>query len=156
MLATIAFLVNVFVVDDTGDEIVFRSLGEVPALAVAIFAVASGALLWRRRRPLTVLAVTLAASGLAIAPGHGGAAAVILAVCAVGRYADEARSSYVGLVGALVITGVDALVAPSRCLPSASGCSWCSSSGTSAGGCATGKSGWRRSSGNRRPKPAAC
>lgn len=109
VLALVVFLASVFVSDGANDDVVIRPLNDVPPGAIVIFAVASGALIWRRRSPLAVLAVTLTASALSIALGFGGVPAIIFAVYAVGRYTADDRWSIAGLVGGLALSGTDAV-----------------------------------------------
>lgn len=109
VLALVVFLASVFVSDGANDDVVIRPLNDVPPGAIVIFAVASGALIWRRRSPLAVLAVTLTASTLSIALGFGGVPAIIFAVYAVGRYTADDRWSIAGLVGGLALSGTDAV-----------------------------------------------
>lgn len=58
-LAVVTFLATVFLTEDPDQDLSVRALTDVPLPAFGVFAVASGALRWRRKRPLEVLAVTL-------------------------------------------------------------------------------------------------
>jgi hypothetical protein len=70
VLAAAVFLGTVFVTDGPGDSLVIRPIGDVPIPALLVFAVASAALYWRRRAPLAVLAVALAAWASTIGSGY--------------------------------------------------------------------------------------
>ncbi len=83
---------------------VFDATEDLSMTSVLIAAVASGALYWRRSRPLVVLGVALAGSTLSLALGYpDGGLAAMFAVDSAGRYADNDRWSYIGVGGAVAV-----------------------------------------------------
>jgi signal transduction histidine kinase len=112
-LATAIFLGTVFVTDGPGDSLVLRPAGAVPVPALLAFAVASAALYWRRRAPLAVLAVALAAWASTIGSGYadiGGAA--LVALYSAGRYASNDRRAHLGVGAAIAVVVLDNLTDP--------------------------------------------
>jgi signal transduction histidine kinase len=104
-LALVVFLLSVFVVEGANpDELAIRPLGDVPVLAFFLFAVACGAVLWRRSQPLAVLAVTLVAAELSGILDYSQVVGVsfLIALYSVARYVTDERWSYVALGAALV------------------------------------------------------
>jgi signal transduction histidine kinase len=113
VLATAVFLGTVFVTDGPGDSLVIRPIGDVPIPALLVFAVASAALYWRRRAPLAVLAVALAAWASTIGSGYadlGGVA--IIALYGAGRYATNDRWAHLGVGAAIAVVILDNLTDP--------------------------------------------
>jgi signal transduction histidine kinase len=113
VLAAAVFLGTVFVTDGPGDSLVTRPIGDVPIPALLVFAVASAALYWRRRAPLAVLAVVLAAWASTIGSGYadlGGVA--IFALYSAGRYATNDRWAYLSVGAAIVVVTLDNLADP--------------------------------------------
>jgi signal transduction histidine kinase len=77
------------------------------------FGVASAALCWRRRAPLVVLGVVLAAWAVTLGSGYadlGGVA--IVALYSAGRYATAGPWGHVGVVAAIAVVNVDGLTDP--------------------------------------------
>jgi signal transduction histidine kinase len=112
-LAVAVFLGAVFVTDGPGDSLVTRPIGDVPIPALLAFAVASAALYWRRRAPLAVLAVALAAWASTIGSGYadlGGVA--IIALYSTGRYATNDRRAQLGVGAAILVVILDNRTAP--------------------------------------------
>jgi signal transduction histidine kinase len=112
-LAAAVFLGTVFVVDGPGDTLAIRPLGDVPLPALLAFALASGALYWRRRAPLAVLVVAVAAFAATIGSGYadlGGP--VLIALYSLGRYAPGDRWAQLGVAAAIVVAVVDGLTDP--------------------------------------------
>ena len=104
-LAVVVFLLSVFVVEGANpDDLAIRPLGDVPVLAFLLFAVACGAILWRRSQPLAVLAVTLVAAELSGVLDYSQVVGVsfLIALYSVARYVTSERWSYVALGAALV------------------------------------------------------
>jgi signal transduction histidine kinase len=104
-----------FLVDGPGDAIVARPIGDVPIAALLVFAVASAALYWRRRAPLAVLGVAVAAWAATLGSGYadlGGVA--IIALYSAGRHATEAQDRWaqVGVAAAIAVVLVDGLTDP--------------------------------------------
>jgi signal transduction histidine kinase len=109
-LAAAVFLGTVFVVDGPGDALVMRPIGEVPVAALLAFAVASAALYWRRRAPLAVLGVAVAAFAATLGSGYAdGGGPVLIALYSAGRYATENRWAQLGVAAAVAVVGVDVL-----------------------------------------------
>ena len=115
VLAIALFLVPVFVVDDPNEDLVTRALGDVPIGTLPLFAVAGGALIWRRSHPLAVLGATLAAVTLSVALGYGANVGftMLVALYSVGRYVTDARWSAIGLGSAYALNAVGNLIAGS-------------------------------------------
>jgi signal transduction histidine kinase len=108
------FLAAVFVKSEgPNDDLVIRSVGDVPFAAFFVIVGASGALYWRRSQPLLVLGVTLIASALStgfVLLELVGAAdlelvgfAMLIALYTVGRYATDDRWSQIGLGGVFAV-----------------------------------------------------
>jgi signal transduction histidine kinase len=113
VLAIAVFLGTVFVVDGPGDSLAIRPIGDVPIPALLVFAVASAALYWRRRAPLVVLGVGLAAWAVTLGSGYSDVGGVaIIALYSVGRYATDDRWGHVGVAAAIVVVSLDILTAP--------------------------------------------
>jgi signal transduction histidine kinase len=113
VLALVVFLVTLLVSPDgSNDEVTLRGVGEVSVAAVIVLAVGSGALYWRRSRPLAVFGVTWGAAALSLALRDAGtvAIAMMFALYSVGRYATDDRWGYIPLGGALVFVTVSSLV----------------------------------------------
>jgi signal transduction histidine kinase len=111
----VVFLMTAFLVDGPGDAIVVRPIGDVPIAALLVFAVASAALYWRRRAPLAVLGVAVAAWAATLGSGYadlGGVA--IIALYSAGRHATEAQDRWaqVGVAAAIAVVLVDGLTDP--------------------------------------------
>jgi signal transduction histidine kinase len=113
VLATVAFLVTVFLVDGPGDTVLFRPIGDVPVAALLVFAVAGAALYWRRRAPLVVLGVAVVAWAVTLGSGYADLGLVtIIALYSAGRHATEDRWAQVGVAAAIVVVGLDGLTGP--------------------------------------------
>jgi signal transduction histidine kinase len=121
VLAFVVFLVAVFVTSEgPNDDMVIRSVGDLPIAAFFVLVGASGALYWRRSQPLLVLGVTLIASALStgfVLLELVGAAdvelvgvAMLVALYSVGRYATNDRWSSIGLGGAFAVIALSAAV----------------------------------------------
>jgi signal transduction histidine kinase len=105
-LAVLAFLTSVLVSARTGQDPFFRPLGDLPPMAYVVFAAAAAAVLYRRERPVAVLAVVLTCSGLAMAFDYGEVAvASVLALYGLGRYISSWFWTISGL-GATVALGL--------------------------------------------------
>jgi signal transduction histidine kinase len=113
------FLVAVFVTSEgPNDDLVIRSVSDLPIGAFFVLAVASGALYWRRSQPLIVFGVTWAASALSTGAVYfelvGPAdlelvgIAMLVALYCVGRYATNDRWAYLALCGAFAVVGLSA------------------------------------------------
>ncbi len=95
-----------------GEDLTIDSIGDRPAGAFAMLAVAAVALLWRRRQPVAVAAVVMAVmTGWAIAGyGDGQDLALIVAIYAVGRYADDHRQSLATVAAAIAVGLLDTVI----------------------------------------------
>ena len=112
-LAVLAFVLEVIgilgrAVDESGD-FSFSMLGDIPVATYLLLGVSSIALLWRRRRPLIVLAITLAASLVwdVIALDDGPSLAIFISLYGVGRYIDEEGINIMAVVAAMVVVVAD-------------------------------------------------
>ena len=111
VLATVAFLASALSSEDPNQDFVIRALGDIPIAGYVLFAVASGALYWRRSQPLVVLGLTLAAltlsSGLGYPSDYFG---LPIALYSVSRYATSDRWSYAGLGTAITVAAISDLL----------------------------------------------
>lgn len=110
VLAAVIFIATLSLQDGPGDSVVLRTFGDIPLLAILLFALGSAALCWRRRAALAVLGVVLVAWSLLLGSDYadvGGAA--IVALYSVGRYASESWWAYLGVAAAVVVVNVDGL-----------------------------------------------
>jgi signal transduction histidine kinase len=108
MLATVIFLVMVFVVDGPGDSLVARPIADVPVLELVVYPVAGAALYLRRRTPLVALGAALAGWVLVLGSEHSQLGfAVIVALYSTGRYAERARWGAIGIALATVLIALD-------------------------------------------------
>jgi signal transduction histidine kinase len=112
-LAVVAFLATAFLTDGPGDSVVVRPIGDVPIPALLAFAVAGAALYWRRRAPLVVLGVAVAAWATTLGSGYSDLGGVtIIALYSAGRYATGDRWAHAGVAAAIVVILVDGLTDP--------------------------------------------
>lgn len=106
VLATVVFL-SVFLSEDANGDVSILSFRTIPIAVYVAFAVASGALIWRRSRPLTVLGVNLAIRLAVWAVGFPeGPAALLFALYSAGRYSSYDRWSSYGVAAALALIGI--------------------------------------------------
>jgi signal transduction histidine kinase len=112
VLALVVFLVILSVAPGHDDELVLRPVGEVSIAALIVFALASGALFWRRSRPLVVFGVTLGAAVLSIGlhDAEMVGIAMLFALYGVGRHVTNDQRGYVALGGALVFVTTSSLI----------------------------------------------
>jgi signal transduction histidine kinase len=102
VLAAAMLLTTVFVEDAPGDALGVRPITDVPVPVLLLYAVAGGALYWRRREPLAVLSVEVVAWGPTLGSNYstmGGS--VIVALYSAGRYAADTRRSRLGTSAAI-------------------------------------------------------
>jgi len=112
-LAAAIFLAAVFLTEGPGDSIVVRSPGDVPIPILAVFAVGSAALFWRRHAPLVVLGVSLVTWAVTLGSGYadvGGA--TLSALYSPGGYAPSDRWAQLGVAAAVVLVVLDGLFDP--------------------------------------------
>lgn len=112
-LAGALFAAVAFVQEVPGDAVLIRPLGDVAVTALVLFAVASAALYWRRRAPLLVLVVALAAwvpllgSENSNLGGHA-----IVGLYSAGRYGRDDMCTYLGIAGAMAVLTLDGVTGP--------------------------------------------
>lgn len=115
-LATVVFILEVIgvlsrAVDESG-EFSLSMVGEAPVATYLLLLASSTALLWRRSRPLIVLAATLMASvvwdvmGLADGPSL----AILVSLYGVGRYITDNRTSLLAVSATVVAVVADDLL----------------------------------------------
>jgi len=111
-VAVVVFVTALLLVQGPNDSVMPRSPADIPTGEFIVAAFGSGALVWRRRWPLAVLAVTLAASFLAVALGYSEVIALTLLVAlyAVGRYVTDDPWSAIGLAVAIAVVMATSLV----------------------------------------------
>ena len=108
VLAAVLLVLTLLVHEGPGDSLVLRDPGELPAWVVVLFAVASGALAWRRRAPVVVLAVVLAAWALTLGSGFSDLGVqALVGVYSLGRYGTADRWGHVGVDAAMVLVVLD-------------------------------------------------
>jgi len=106
-----AFLALVSLFLTVAPQIDFET-GETPSSgAFLLFLVGSGALLWRRTKPVMAHGIVLSASALCMALGYtsGPIFALAFSIYSLGRYSDNNRWSVGGMVTALALIGVNEL-----------------------------------------------
>jgi signal transduction histidine kinase len=110
VLALIVFGVSLVAVAastlDDGEDFTFATIGDRPLGAFALLALAAGALLWRRRRPIATTAFLLVVMIVWALAGYGDGQelAVIVAVYSVGRYSTDHRLSLATLVAVVAVS----------------------------------------------------
>ena len=112
VLAFVVFLATLFLSsEDPNQDFVIRALSDVPIASYIVIAVASGALYWRRYRPLVVLGLTLAALALSTGLGYPyDYFGTPIALYSVGRYANNDPWSTYGVGGAIALVGIGELI----------------------------------------------
>ncbi|MFV1961888.1 MAG: hypothetical protein ACC658_08645, partial [Acidimicrobiia bacterium] len=112
VLAVAVFALALFVVDGANEgDLAIRSLGDVPPAAFLVFAVASGALLWRRSLPVVVFAITVGATLLSTLLGYSQVVGVsfVIALYSVSGYSTGVRRSYFAL-GTAILVALSSLI----------------------------------------------
>ena len=113
VLAIGLFVLLVFVSFEEPDgDLVLRSAGDLPLGEFILMALACGALIRRRSRPLVVLGVTLATSALSLLLGYTEAIgfAMLVALYSLGRYVSDDRQSYFAVSGALAVVTIESVI----------------------------------------------
>ncbi len=88
-----------------------RALHATPIGAYILFAVGSGALLWRRTEPVVAHGVILATSVVSMALAYSGPLfAIVFSLYSLGRYAGNDRWGYLGLAATVSLVGVRAFI----------------------------------------------
>ncbi len=97
---------------DDGEDFRFDSIGDLPAGALILLALAATALLWRRRHSIAVTtSVLVMMLGWAVAGyGDGHDLALIVAIYSVGRYATDHRHSLAAAGGAVAISIIGTII----------------------------------------------
>jgi len=113
VLAIVVFLTIAFVTgNESNDDLAIRPISDLAIDEFFVLAMASGAIYWRRSRPMVVLGVTLVASALSLGFGYSEVVgiAMIVALYSVGRYATNDQWSHIGLGGAFALVGFTVLI----------------------------------------------
>ena len=112
VLAVVVFVTTVFVSsEEPNQDPVIRALGDISIAGYVVILVASSALYWRRRQPLVVLTVILAAFTLSRRLGHSyDLFCLPIALYGVGRYSTNDRWSYAAVGGTMAVVGINAFV----------------------------------------------
>lgn len=108
VLAVAVLLVIVFVTSTPNDDLILRSVRDLPVAAYFVIAAAGGALYWRRSQPLVALGVTLVATAVSMGFDNLDTIgfAMFLALYSVGRYVTNDRWSHIGLASVLAVIGL--------------------------------------------------
>ncbi|MFI0353348.1 sensor histidine kinase [Actinomadura sp. 9N407] len=115
VLALAVFLAAVFVMEGPRDTLSLRSIDEVPLAAVPVFGAAAGALHWRRRAPLVVVGVTVAAWAatlIGVVDKDMTGLATLFALYSAGRYSANDRWAKAGVAAAVLVANIEGLVDP--------------------------------------------
>ncbi len=115
VLAIAVFLVTVFVMDAPGDALAIRPIGDVPIGALPVLAVAAAALYWRRRAPLVVVGVAVAAWAVTLGvlvDKEVTGVVTLIALYGAGRYSTEDRQAQVGVAAAILVVNIEGLTTP--------------------------------------------
>ena len=101
---------------DDADEFTAAAIGDRPAGAFALLAIAAGALWWRRSRPVTVAAFVLGVMVVWAIAGYGDGQefALVVAIYSVGRYTTDPRHSLVALLAAVAVSIVGTVIDASQ------------------------------------------
>jgi signal transduction histidine kinase len=111
LLAIAVFLATLFVTEAPDGDLTLRPVGEAPLGALTVFAVASGALYWRRRQPLAALAVVLLAMAVSTALGYEDLSGIaIILLYSLARYLGSDRLALLGIGAVTVFVVVAGLV----------------------------------------------
>jgi signal transduction histidine kinase len=107
VLAIAMFLATVFLEEAPGDALDVRPITDVPVPVLLLYAVVGGALYRRRREPLAVLSVALAAWAPTLGSSYStGGGFVIVALYSVGRYAADTRRGRLAIAAGIAAAGV--------------------------------------------------
>ena len=107
LLAIAVFLAALFVTEAPDGDLTVRP---APLGAVAVYAVAAGALYWRRRRPLAALAVVLPAMAVSAALGYEDLSGIaIILLYGLARYVGSDRLALAGIGAVTVVVVVAGL-----------------------------------------------
>ena len=97
---------------DDGEPLTVGTLGDRPVVAIALLAVASAALWWRRSHPLEVTALVIAVMFVwALAhDGDGNDLPLMVATYSVGRYTADHRLGFAALAAAVAVSLLGSVV----------------------------------------------
>ncbi|KAB1139030.1 sensor histidine kinase [Streptomyces luteolifulvus] len=110
-LAIFMFLAATFLEDAPGDAMAVRPITDVPLPVLLLFVVAGAALYWRRRRPVAVLCVALAAWAPTLGSSYATLGGIVItALYSMGRHADDRRWGPLGVVTAVAAVTIDGLL----------------------------------------------
>ena len=115
-LAVLAFVLEVvgIIGQAVGEstEVSLSMLGDVPTATYLLLAASSVALLWRRTRPLIVVAIPLLASVVwdVIGLAGGPSLAILISLYGVGSLIEDDRTSVLAVVAALIVVVADDLL----------------------------------------------
>ena len=95
-----------------GEDFTIDSIGDLPAGAFALLAIAAATLLWRRQRPIAVSIVVMATmiSWALAGYGDGQDLALVAAVYAVGRYTSDHRYSIATAAAVIAVSLLDTVI----------------------------------------------
>ncbi len=112
VLAILVFLATLLLSsEDPDQDFLIRALSDVPIAGFILIAVSSGALYWRRYRPLVVLGLILAAEALSTGLGYPyDYFSVPIALYSVGRYTTNDQWSYYAVGATLALTAISTFV----------------------------------------------
>ena len=111
VLATVVFLWSVFASFEGPDEdFVVRAIDQLPIAVILVFAVASGALYWRRSQPLVVLGINFVAWVALLKLGYPTLWAMPFALYSVGRYATNDKWSYYAVGAAIIVSVLGSII----------------------------------------------
>ncbi|GAB2509542.1 sensor histidine kinase [Microbulbifer agarilyticus] len=106
LLAILALLLTLLMWSRTGDVLALQSLWDVAAFQCGF--IGCFALLWRRTHPWQVHAVVLAAMLiLELGLPADGIVALAFSLYALGRYEANTRTSFIGVIAAIVFVAID-------------------------------------------------
>ncbi len=108
VLAIVVFLATLIHSNENpNQDFVIRALSDIPTTGYILFTVASGALYWRRDRPLLVLGMTLTVLVLSMGLGYPyDYFGLPIALYSVGRYVSKDRWSDAGLGAAITLAAI--------------------------------------------------
>lgn len=97
---------------DDGDTFETSSIGDLPAGAFALLAVAAAALWWRRTRPVAVTVFVLAVMIVWALAGYGDGhdLALVVSTYSVGRYCTDHRFSLASVVAAFSVSVIGSFI----------------------------------------------
>ncbi|GAA2431383.1 histidine kinase [Actinomadura vinacea] len=113
-LALAVFLATVFLMDGPGDAVSVRPIGDVQIGALPVFAVGAAALYWRRRHPLVVVGVAVAAWAVTLVGVDDKdmtGMVTLIALYSAGRYSTEDRWGRAGVAAAVLVVNVEGVTA---------------------------------------------